>query len=224
MAWICKVYIRKHLVWRNEQNLRFFFLLKYLPQHCKFSESSTESDECFISRDLWDKLELLNQIKAVLRWPVSQWHISVLFGDGGAWSVSSFSVAFFTCSGGGCSAFTLCTRLVASLPFPCVFFLIWWKTPPILAEVIPSPAMLSLTQYHFCPAHLHSWMSRYRKAWSGCEEGPTCQCDPGAWWFGFQMPFSECLLGDRKLSAADQGLSDNRLSALTAHTDLELIK
>lgn len=43
-------------------------------------------------------------------------------------------------------------------------------------------------------------------------------------WFGFQMPCSECLLGDRKLSATDQGLSDNGLSAPTAHTDLELMK
>jgi len=67
-------------------------------------------------------------------------------------------------------------------------------------------------------------MSSYCKAWLGCKEEPTISVTSEPRGLGFQMTFSECLFGDRKLNATDQGPSVNRLSALTTYTDLELIK
>lgn len=91
-----------------------------------------------------------------------------------------------------------------------------------LSAIALSLAMLYLAWW---PGHLNSWMSSYLRAWDGWEERLTIHVPPKPWSWCFQMYFSECLLGDRKLNTADQGPSDNKVTTvLTTHADLEIIK
>lgn len=116
--------------------------------------------------------------------------------------------------------------LVPSPPFPYASFLTPFKKPSILLverhSLEPSHAVFSSVS--FLPGTLAFLDIQFPQGTGWARARIHHQCAPKPCGLGCQMSFSVRLLGDRKLNATDQGPSDNRLSALTTHTDLELIK